>query len=1071
MAEKTKEQLIKDYQTEGITTLKGLSAVRKRPGMYVGSTQSIDGHNSRALIQIAQEVLSNAVDEAYAGFGKHISMTINKDGSMTVCDEGRGMPRGENYDDVIRAMTVLHSSGKFDANSYASSIGQNGLGNKLTNALSVFIKIEAVTTSKEHYMIKFQQENVVEKKMLPYDKSMHTGTTVTFLPDDTIFDMVDWEDEPLVNKLEQTAYLTPGVKFEFDDLRKPAIDGDEKHDHYHREWLSEHGLTDYVADIAKDSSLVPGVKKPIDFKGEYQYDQQLKSTNGQISHNKGTIQVSGALIYVEDSGTDIYSFANGAPTVDGGYHVDGAKMAISRAFRDYANDKKILKGKQSFDAQDTRDGLILTLLVKIPENILQFESQSKTKLSTAAAKSATQKIIYDNLTTWLYDHPKAAKSIILNMADSKKYRESAVASKKAAQKARRTGAKKAVISEKLKTASSRNPAQKSLYITEGDSACLAGDTLIRLADGRNLSIKDVVKEFQAGEKLYVYSSGRADSVKHNKFGLPFMAEPIQDARVTRRNAKLIRLTLDTGEHLDCTPDHQIMLADGSFKRADQLTKFDSLGIMRNNIHKGYLMFDSIGLHRFIAQQYDPYHRFSNHHTGDPQKDVEVHHIDGNKLNNTPENLRILTRHEHALITEDQTNKKLGETFGQRTSRLYHTDPDYYQRQKEIQAYGGHCSRGIKRSKHTTEQNQITSQTTSAAMQKISKDRWHEMRLSQQFTCSLALVKTMLENGVKFEDYKKYTTPSETGSLRVRKGPSGKYMTYMAYWKLKFRGNSHATGMIYPTLRSHFNSDEELLEAVRNSNHKVVKIEELSERQDVYDLTIPNTHNFVLANDMIVHNCAELTMVRDKRYQAVFPIRGKIENAWRVKAYKALANKEISTIASVLGAGFGKDFDVNKLQYDKVILAEDSDQDGDHIASLLIALFYKFFPGLIQGGHLYRVIAPLYQAELKHKKTGEMKYVLAYSEQEHDQYEKELEEALKNGYQLVGNEERWKGLGSMNPEQTRRYLADPRYRRLYQIKIDDNDQARQMIELWMGKNADPRKEAVFSEADFDTSELD
>lgn len=688
---KTREELIKDYNEGGITTLSGLAAVRKRPGMYVGSTQSIDGHNSHALIQIAQEILSNAVDEAYAGFGKHIVMTIHEDNSMTVSDEGRGIPRGKNYDDIIRAMTVLHSSGKFDSSAYANSLGQNGIGQKACTALSKWVQVNAVTTSKEHYMIKFQQEKVIEKKMLPYDKSMHTGTTVTFLPDDTIFDMVDWEDEPLVNKLEQTAYLTPGVKFEFNDLRKPAIDGDEKHDHYHREWLSEHGLTDYVADIAKDSSLVPGVKKPIDFKGEYQYDQQLKSTNGQISHNKGTIQVSGALIYVEDSGTDIYSFANGAPTVDGGYHVDGAKMAISRAFRDYANDKKILKGKQSFDAQDTRDGLILTLLVKIPENILQFESQSKTKLSTAAAKSATQKIIYDNLTTWLYDHPKAAKSIILNMADSKKYRESAVASKKAAQKARKTkslGNGKLLISSKLKPASSNDPKKKSLMVTEGDSA----------------------------------------------------------------------------------------------------------------------------------------------------------------------------------------------------SALF-------------------------------------------------------------------------------------------------------------------------------------------------------------------------------------------TLVRDKKYQAVFPLRGKILNTEHEKLGRVLKNEEITTIAGVLGAGIGSAFNVNDLEYDKVIILTDSDDDGMHISSLLITLFYNFFPGLIENGHLYKVTAPLYKTELKNNKSGRTKTILAYSEAEKPDFDNQVSAWVKKGYSVV-SAARYKGLGSLSKADTKKYIADPQYRKITKIVIDDDSiLSKRMLNIWMGKDADLRKHQIESSVDFDRIVID
>lgn len=688
LVKKTKAELVKDYTEGGITTLKGLAAVRKRPAMYVGSTQSIDGHNSHGLIQIAQEVLSNAVDEAYAGFGKRIVMTINPDGSMTVTDQGRGMPRGKNYDDVIRALTVLHSSGKFDANAYANSLGQNGLGTKLCNALSKYIQLEAVTTAKEHYFIKFKQEQVIEKKMLPYDSSMHTGTSVKFLPDDTIFDNVDWEDESLINKLEQTAYLTPGVKFEFNDKRKPAVDGDDEHDYYHREWLSQNGLSDYVTAIAKEATLIPGLKKPIEFSGNYDFDQEIKSQSGQMVHHTGTIEVSGALTYIEDSGTDIYSFANGAPTVDGGYHVDGAKMAISRAFRDYVNDKKVLKSNQSFDAQDTRDGLVLTLLVKVPENILQFESQSKTKLSTAAAKSATQKVIYQTLTTWLYDHPSVAKSIVVNMADSKKYRQSAIANKKAAQKARKTKSM-AAVSPKLKPASSKDPKKKTLFVTEGDSA------------------------------------------------------------------------------------------------------------------------SSI-----------------------------------------------------------------------------------------------------------------------------------------------------------------------------------------------------------------------------------------------------------------------LNMVRDKRYQAVFPIRGKILNTQKAKLSAAMSNEEISTIASVIGAGIGPSFNVNDIQYDKIVVASDADDDGDHIASLLITLFYRFFPGLIEGGHLYRVISPLYMTVLKDK-AGQEEYELAYSEAEHADYVKRVEDDKQNGYHQVGQEERFKGLGSLTPELTKRFLADPRYRKLVQITItpDEEQEVKKIMNIWMGKSPELRKEQIHQTVDFDNIRID
>lgn len=511
MRTESKKTLTQDYNQEGIKTIHGLAAVRKRPGMYVGSTQSLNGHNSHGLIQIAQEVLSNAIDEAYSGFGDIITFTIHKDNSVTVQDRGRGMPKGKNYDDVIRAVTVLHSSGKFDAKSYANSIGQNGVGIKATNALSKYIEVEAITTNKEHYYIKFNQEQVVEKKKLPYDKSMHTGTKITFLPDDTVFSTIDWEDEPLENKIEQSAYLTPKIKFIFTDERKtmsvpidnsdtdstesvdssdseisnePDITPDEsdsdndsipetKEVTYQKTWYSKHGLADYVAHLAEDEDLIRGLNKPIDFKGNYDY---------KTSKATGTIEVQGAIMYTDGSGENILSFANGAPTIDGGYHVDGAKQGVYQAIKDYINSNdKILKKNQSIDSQDTRDGLILALLVKIPENILQFESQSKTKLSTTTAKTATKNIIYDQFTKWLYDNPKLAKQIVQNMADSKNARITAIKAKKAAREARKTKNNngKLYVSPKLRTATAKDPKHKEIYIVEGDSAASG------LSKGRN----------------------------------------------------------------------------------------------------------------------------------------------------------------------------------------------------------------------------------------------------------------------------------------------------------------------------------------------------------------------------------------------------------------------------------------------------------------------------------------------------------------------------------------------------------------------------------------------------------
>lgn len=681
----TKADLAKDYSDNGITTLKPLEAVRKRPGMYVGSPQSLDGKNPRALIQIAQEVLSNAIDEAYAGFGNEITMMVNKDNSLTVIDHGRGIPKGKNFDDVIRSVTVLHSSGKFDASNYANGVGgMNGIGQKATNALSKYFDVEAVTSS-EHYHIRFHQAEILKKENLHFNKKMPTGTTVTFLPDDTIFDTINWDDEELINKVEQSAYLTPKVKFIFIDKRRKPLKEDTEHDYYYREWYSENGLPDYVLNIANSEELVKGLKKPISFNGDF----AVPKAHAKSEDNKENIHVEGALIYTENSGETILSFANGLPTIDGGPHVEGAKLSIYQAFKDYAKSKKLLKRSQSIDSQDTRDGLILTLLVKIPEDLIMFESQSKTKLSTTAAKKATNEVIYDQVTAWLYDHPTVAKRIITNMVDARNARQAAIKAKRAAREARKTksGTGKLVVSSKLKPASGKDPKKKSLFITEGDSAS-----------------------------------------------------------------------------------------------------------------------------------------------------------------------------------------------------------------------------------------------------------------------------------------------------------------------------------------------------------------------------------------------ALLTLVRDKKYQAVFPLRGKILNTCDEKLSRVVQNVEISTIASVLGAGIGPVFKVDELDYDKIIILTDSDDDGFHISSLLITLFYKFFPGLIENGHLYKVTAPLYRTELKNKHNNHTKVELAYSESEHEDFEKRVQEDVKSGYKLI-KAERWKGLGSMGKKNTLDYIANPATRKITQITIDDAQAAKQMLNLWMGKNAEVRKEQIAETVDFDNIVLD
>lgn len=436
-----------------VDTMNGLEAVRKRPGMYVGSTTSIDGKNPRALIQIAQEILSNATDEAMNGYGDKVLMTIHKDNSMTVQDFGRGLPMGKDFDSAIRSMTVLHSSGKFNAKDYAKAGGLHGIGAKATNALSKWLVVDAIDSEQNNYHIKFSQTEVLEKKKKKATKKDQTGTTITFLPDTDVFDMIDWDLDSLKVRVDNQAYLNAGVEFILTDER---LDSDNVFIYKH-----ELGMSDLVTDFSDGSSFI-GMKEPLRIIG---------SAEGS---KEGTIDVELALSYIETIGSNVSSFANGIPTYEGGPHVDGLMQGIYKAFSEFAMDKKVMpKGKTSkLTANDTKDGLVAALSVDIPEDILQFESQTKEKLGTTKAKSVVLDLVYSELIKWLYDHVKQAVLIIGKMDDAKSAREAAVKARKDAKAMRGVkGSKdKLMLSTKLTPARLSDSKVTELLIVEGDSA-------------------------------------------------------------------------------------------------------------------------------------------------------------------------------------------------------------------------------------------------------------------------------------------------------------------------------------------------------------------------------------------------------------------------------------------------------------------------------------------------------------------------------------------------------------------------------------------------------------------------
>lgn len=444
-----------------IVTKHGLSAVRDKPGMYVGSTTSPDEHTSpRGLIQIAQEIISNSADEAMNGYGDTVGIIINGDNSLTVTDKGRGIPRGKNYDDVIRAFTVLHSSGKFtDAgDAYEIAGGTHGVGAKAANALSEWFHLD-VHTADEHYTLKFQQETVLDKSV-EKNTTGETGSIVTFLPDPTVFSTTWWDHNALRNRIDQMSFVTPGVTYTFIDNRE-GFDGLPEH------FCNPNGMADLVARHAENLEYV-GLSEPLRMTGDF-YTEGTKLVPEPTAHSQH-ITAEVAVAWTDTLGDTTICMTNGIPNPDGGPHREGARRAITKLMNDYARDKGIIKGKNAarLTPEDTRDGIILAISVGIPEEILQFESQTKEKLGTTQAEPAVYTLVTEQLTQWMYDNEKQATALVTRMKESMEARSTAASLKKA--KKARTKSGKIDTTGKMAPATHPDPKKRELYTVEGDSA-------------------------------------------------------------------------------------------------------------------------------------------------------------------------------------------------------------------------------------------------------------------------------------------------------------------------------------------------------------------------------------------------------------------------------------------------------------------------------------------------------------------------------------------------------------------------------------------------------------------------
>jgi DNA gyrase subunit B len=779
---KEKEQekkVIETYNADKIQVLEGLEAVRKRPGMYVGST------GERGLHHIVYEVVDNAIDEALAGFCTKITVVINSDGSVTVKDNGRGIPVDIHPQFGISALTIimtkLHSGGKFDSKSYKVSGGLHGVGVSVVNALSKLLVVNVMRDGKI-YSQTFER-GIPKNDVIVTGDTDENGTVVTFFPDETIFDATEFHFDILSSRLRELAFLNKGLEISI----KEEKSGKEHVFKY------EGGIIEFVDFLNKNKNPL---HKAIYFEKE-----------------KEGIQLEIAMQYNDGYNENIFSFANNINTSEGGTHLNGFKAGLTRVINNYARE---YEKEAKISGEDVREGLTAVISVKLTEP--QFEGQTKTKLGNSNVKGIVESIVGEGLNYFLQENPKTAKELILKIVNAYKAREAA---RKARDMARRKGAlTSSSLPGKLADCSNTDPAKCEIYIVEGDSAggCFSGDTKVALVDGRNLSFKELVNEDKTGKRNYCYTINKDGSV-----GIALIKSP----RKTKENAEVIKVILDNGEEIICTPDHKFMSRDREYTEARNLKKDTSL----------------MPLNR--------------------------------------------------------------------------------------------------------------------------KERF-------------------------------------------------------------------------------FSNDEKaMIDAVENYNHKIREIVKINESMDVYDLEVEGTHNFALASGVFVHNSAK--QGRDKTFQAILPLKGKILNVEKARMNKIISNNEIITLITAIGTSIGEEFNITKARYHKIIIMTDADVDGAHIRTLMLTFFFRHMPQLIEKGYVYIAQPPLY----KIKKGKTERY--AFSDAEKDSIVKEFGDEA--GLQ------RYKGLGEMNPEQLWETTMDPKNRILLQVSVEDAVEADRVFTLLMGDEVEPRREFI------------
>ena len=425
-----------EYNEKSIKILEGLEAVRKRPGMYIGST------DKRGLHHLVWEIVDNSIDEVMNGYGKNIKIILHSDGSVSVSDDGRGVPVGkhESGKSTVEVIyTILHAGGKFEEGNYKVSGGLHGVGASVVNALSKWMIVTSKRDGAE-YTISFKNGGEVDSPLKKVGPTNKTGTTVRFMPDDKIFSTTNFSFTTICERMQESAFLLKGLSVEVID------EEDKKEVKYHY----ENGIKSFAEYMNEGKNTLHNV---LHFTGE-----------------KDKIEVEIAMQYTDTYNENIISFVNNVKTSDGGSHEVGFKTALTKVFNEYARNNGYLKAKdKNLEGPDVREGLTAVISLRIPEALLQFEGQTKGKLGTPLAKTVVENVVSEKFGFYLEENKEVAVTILNKALKGKAAREATRKAREAARKANGTKKEKN-ISDKLAPAQKKDSSKNELFIVEGDSA-------------------------------------------------------------------------------------------------------------------------------------------------------------------------------------------------------------------------------------------------------------------------------------------------------------------------------------------------------------------------------------------------------------------------------------------------------------------------------------------------------------------------------------------------------------------------------------------------------------------------